>query len=433
MRILSTMALGLCLVAISLPQEKLTLDRAIELGLKNNRHLLAQAEQVNRANSKIAEARAGALPQVDATATYTRFDKVAKATFGPPDNPVTVPLGSIENRSANVKIEQIVDINGLVKTGLRTADELSLSARYRYEQAKSELILDIVTAFSDVLRAMAHVEVAEEAVSNAKERLRITNAQVDAGIAARFDVLRAETQVSQFEQQRLSAVNAVALAKANLNTVLARPVAEPIELDANIDRPAYLKDLALYTKQAREKRPEVLAAASDVKLSNYSKTIASAQNKPTLILNGQWNFNLNTATFNPNKISFTANAILSAPLFDAGIGRAKVRQAEADVRAAELTLQQTTDIVALEVQSALLNLEDAEKRIGVARSGMEQATEGLRLAKIRFEAGVSSPLEISDAEVAYAQARINLVTAEFDYIVSHARLMKATGTNIEGK
>jgi hypothetical protein len=84
--------------------------------------------------------------------------------------------------------------------------------------------------------------------------------------------------------------------------------------------------------------------------------------------------------------------------------------------------------IALEVRTAYLNLQDAAKRLEVARKGLEQATEALRLARVRYEAGVSLQLEISDAELAYTQAQTNLVTAQFDYLDAYAALQKAVGT-----
>jgi len=79
------------------------------------------------------------------------------------------------------------------------------------------------------------------------------------------------------------------------------------------------------------------------------------------------------------------------------------------------------------VRQAYLNLQDAQKRLEVARKGLEQATEALRLARVRFEAGVSPQLEISDAELAFTQAQTNLVNAQFDYLDAYAALLRAIG------
>jgi outer membrane protein len=120
--------------------------------------------------------------------------------------------------------------------------------------------------------------------------------------------------------------------------------------------------------------------------------------------------------------------VLSFPLFDGGITRARVAQAQEDLQIAELNLQQVKESIALEVRTAYLNLQDAAKRLEVARKGLGQATEALRLARVRYEAGVSLQLEISDAELAYTQAQTNLVNAQYDYLDAYAALQKAVGT-----
>jgi outer membrane protein len=89
--------------------------------------------------------------------------------------------------------------------------------------------------------------------------------------------------------------------------------------------------------------------------------------------------------------------------------------------------KQAKEGIALEVRQAYLTLQDAQKRLAVAQKGLAQATEALRLARVRFEAGVSPQLEISDAELAFTQAQTNLVNAQFDYLDAYAALLRAIG------
>ncbi|GBC93618.1 Solvent efflux pump outer membrane protein SrpC [bacterium HR15] len=404
--------------------QPLTLEEAIRMALKGNRALQIAQRTLEKARERVSEARGAGNLQIQSSSTYTRFDRVATARFGPQE----VRLGNIENRVAVLTLTQPVDISGIIRTGVRAASlgyELTL---LDYERTRNELILQVTNAYQNVARAESFVRVAEEALKNAQERLRITRTQVDTGVASRFDLLRAETQVAQNEQALLNARNQVEIAKAALNNLLGRDLNAPVQVVLPDSLPAMEQELDALIHEAYARRPELRAAERNRELARVNIDSARRGNLPTLALNGQWNFNLNTSVFNPRRQTFTATAILSFPVFDGGITRARVEQAREDLQIAEINLQQVKEGIALEVRTAYLNLKDAQKRLEVARKGLEQATEALRLARIRYEAGVSPQLEISDAELAYTQAQTNLINAQFDYLNAYAALQKAVGT-----
>lgn len=404
-------------------QSPLRLEDAIQFALKNNRGFLIAGQNLRKAQARVEEAKGAGRLQIAGDATYTRFDEVAKARFGLQE----IPLGNIDNRTARLTLTQPVDISGIIRTAKQAAALFAEASRLEYEKAKNELILHVTTAYQDVLRAEAFVKVAEEALKNAQERLRITKVQIETGVAAKFDLLRAETQVAANQQALITARNALELAKASFNNVLGRDLNAPVQLVEIAELPSTSKSLEAYVQEALQLRPEVQAAEKNIQLAEKNLVNARRDQLPTMLINGQWQFNLNTAVFNPRRTVFTATAVVSMPIRDGGITAARVAQAENDLESARIGAQQIREGVALEVRSAYLSLKEAEQKIEVAKRGLEQAREGLRLARLRYEAGVAPQLEISDAEVAYTQAQTNLVSARYDYLYAWARLMKAIG------
>lgn len=408
----------------SQPSERLTLDEAIQIALRNNRAVQISARTLDKSRSAVREATGAALPQIQGTATYVRFDRVATARFGLQP----IRLGNIENRTARITLTQVIDINGLIQIAIRAASTALTISELDYERTRNDTILQVTQAYQGVARAEEFVRVAEEALKNAQERLRLIRAQVDAGVAAQFDLLRAETAVAQAEQALLNTRNQRELAVAALNNLLGRDLNTPVQVVKPTALPP-LQEAALdtLTQQAYANRPEILAAERGVQLAQLNIRNAQRGNLPSLILTGQADFNLNTSPFNPRRESYTGTVVLSVPIWDSGITRARVTQARDDVEIAQLRLQQAKEGVALEVRQAYLNLQDAQKRLAVAQKGLEQATEALRLARVRFEAGVSPQLEISDAELAFTQAQTNFVNAQFDYLDAYAALQRAIG------
>lgn len=422
---------GFCLLASCIllgtagaqDSSQLSLDEAIKTALKNNRQFLIAQQNVEKAEDRVREAAGAGQLKVDGSATYQRFDKVAKASFG--NN--QIQLGNIDSKTARVSVAQPIDISGTIRSGVRTASLGLEAAQLDYERAKNDLILSVTNAYEGVARAQAFVIVTEEALKNSQERLRITQVQLDTGVAAQFDLLRAQTQVAQNEQAVISARNTLDLAKANLNNLLGRDLNNPVHIEEPSSLPPVEQELDALVQTAMQMRPEVQAAEKNIQIANRNIFNAKRGILPSLALSGQMDFNFNTSTFNPRNTSFTAVAVLSVPVMDGGVTDAKVEQARSDLKIAQITAAQIKEGVALEVRNAYLNLRDAKQKLEVAERGIAQATEGLRLARVRFEAGVSTPLEISDAEVAYTQAQTNRVNARYDYLNAYASLQRAIG------
>jgi outer membrane protein len=425
-RVLATLvSMSLVLCAWAQGGETLTLQEAVALALKNNRAVQISARSVDKTRNALREARSNANFTIQGNATYTRFDRVAEARFGPQP----VRIGNLENRTARITLTQVVDISGIIRTAIRAANLTLTVSQLEFERTRNDTILQVVQAYQGVARADEFVRVAEEALRNAQERLRIIRAQVDAGVAAQFDLLRAETAVAQAEQAVLNARNQRELAAAALNNLLGRDLSTPVQ----VAKPERLPELQLppletLTQQAFQNRPELIAAQRGVELAQTGIEAARRSLLPNIVLTGQADFNFNTSPFNPRRETYTGVAVLSVPIWDGGTARAREAQARDDLEIAQLRLKQAQEGIALEVRQAYLNLQDAQKRLEVARKGLEQATEALRLARVRFEAGVSPQLEISDAELAFTQAQTNLVNAQFDYLDAYAALLRAIGT-----
>lgn len=404
--------------------EPLTLEDAVSLALRNNRAVQISTLGVDKTRNALREARSNANFTIQGNVTYTRFDRVAESRFGPQ----TVRLGNIENRTARITLTQVIDISGLIRTAVRAANVTLTLSELELARTRNDTILQVVQAYQGVARADEFVRVAEEALRNAQERLRLVRVQVDAGVAAQFDLLRAETAVAQAEQAVLNARNQRELAAAALNNLLGRKLDAPVV----VVKPERLPDetlppLEALTQQSYENRPELIAAQRGIELAQVGIETARRRLLPNIVLTGQADFNLNTSAFNPRRETYTGVAVLSVPIWDGGIARARAAQARDELQIAQLRLQQVQEAIALEVRQAYLNLQDAQKRLAVAQKGLEQATEALRLARVRFEAGVSPQLEISDAELAFTQAQTNVVNAQFDYLDAYAALLRAVG------
>ena len=438
MKVLRFGAVGLAVVlsAGALAQQQpsaLTLQDSIRIALQNSRSLRTVLEDERKANARVREAKGAGLPQLDISANYRRLDRVPKARF-PSFDPVSgtfsfneIEIQPIDSGSGTVSLSQVVDISGVVRTATDAASLFSRIANLDVQRTRNDVVLQVKQAFYDVLRAQELVRVAEESLRNAEVRRKLAQAAVDAGVSPKLDVVRAEAAVAAAQQAVITARNALQLAKSAFNNVLGRRVDEPVELlsaDEQVPEPA---DFNQYLQEALAKRPEMIQANLSISLAEKQVTAAKRDQLPTIVVRGQWDFNLKTSIFQPRDSSFTTIAAVQFKIWDSGQTQGRVEQARADVDKAKIAVENVREGIALEVRNAYLGLQEAREKVAVAEKGLQAATESLRVARLRYEAGVSNQLELSDAELAYTQAEQNLVNARYDLRVAWARLEKAMG------
>jgi outer membrane protein len=431
-------AVGLAVVlsAGALAQQQpsgLTLQDSIRIALQNSRSLRTVLEDERKANARVREAKGARLPQLDISANYRRLDRVPKARF-PSFDPVSgtftfneIEIQPIDSGTGTVSLSQVVDISGVVRTATDAASLFSRIANLDVQRTRNDVVLQVKQAFYDVLRAQELVRVAEESLRNAEVRRKLAQAAVDAGVSPKLDVMRAEAAVAAAEQAVITARNALQLAKSAFNNVLGRRVDEPVELLPVDEQVPESADFNQYLQEALAKRPEMIQANLGISLAEKQITAAKRDQLPTVVVRGQWDFNLKTSTFQPRESSFTTIAAVQFKIWDSGQTQGRVEQARADVDKAKITIENVREGIALEVRSAYLGLQEAREKVAVAEKGLQAATESLRVARLRYEAGVSNQLELSDAELAYTQAEQNLVNARYDLRVAWARLEKAMG------
>lgn len=438
MKVLRFGAVGLAVVlsAGALAQQQpsgLTLQDSIRIALQNSRSLRTVLEDERKANARVREAKGARLPQLDISANYRRLDRVPKARF-PSFDPVSgtftfneIEIQPIDSGTGTVSLSQVVDISGVVRTATDAASLFSRIANLDVQRTRNDVVLQVKQAFYDVLRAQELVRVAEESLRNAEVRRKLAQAAVDAGVSPKLDVMRAEAAVAAAQQAVITARNALQLAKSAFNNVLGRRVDEPVELLPVDEQVPESADFNQYLQEALAKRPEMIQANLGISLAEKQITAAKRDQLPTVVVRGQWDFNLKTSTFQPRESSFTTIAAVQFKIWDSGQTQGRVEQARADVDKAKITIENVREGIALEVRNAYLGLQEAREKVAVAEKGLQAATESLRVARLRYEAGVSNQLELSDAELAYTQAEQNLVNARYDLRVAWARLEKAMG------
>jgi outer membrane protein TolC len=473
------------------PAVRLTLEEAIRTAITNNPNLQATQEEQRRARARIGEARASTGPTVDATANYNRQGPIASFEFseGPGQPTRRVQLGSPNTRTASIDATFRPDLSGRTSASVGIARAGAEAAEATTAATVNDLTQQVQSSYYGALRTQTLVEVRRQAVAAAQEQLRVAQAEFRAGTKPQFDVLRASVQVENLRQNQTVAETNARTAIANLVNLLgiepttqlqltpvpvtplppprtapgtngpapaggarapevpapsqgpgqpangapaqaeapqAPPPAAPTGPSSTPQQPLPADEAAAFAEAAAN-RPEVQRARETVRQNRAQVRFESRARRPELAITGGYQFTPDATGLAAEDRSWRIGAAVSLNLFDAGLIRSRVRQAQAGQEAAEAQLERAEQQVALEVRTALLNLREAEERRQTTAANVEQAQEALRIAQVRYRAGVGTNVEVTDAQVALIEAQTNQVNAEYDFLDAQAQLARALG------
>lgn len=400
-------------VAFAAPVE-LSLSDSVALALKNNPSIKMAQSDKEKSKWGVDEAQAGRLPTVSLGSSYSLKD----------NNPA-----GTDDLSNSLRMNWQLYSGGRVEGQIDQAKRGVSVADLGVEKTKQQLKLDTTSAYFTILQTKNLVDVNQQSVSNLQEHLTSVQAKYDVGVVAKSDVLRAEVELANAQQNLIKAQNNYDLAVAGLlNTMTIDPGTE-LALTDTLGYQKYDKTLD-DSLAAAQVRPDVAQADENVKIAETAIKMAKSGKRPSVSVSASNGW---SGSVLPESGDDNWNVGLSASwsLFDAGSTNAKVKQADASLDKVKEQAVQVKNAAALEVRQNYLSMQEAEKRIDTNKVAVGKAEEDLVIAREKYNAGVGTNLDVIDAQLALTQAKTNEIQALYDYNVSVAKIDKAIGLKAE--
>ena len=405
--------------AVIRPREKLTVDRCVQVALRNSPNILSASHTVNATRSRVGQAWSGYYPQITFTGSYVSRDT---ALPGALNTDTTVRQDGYVGTGALT--QNIIDFG---KTGTQVSirqKDLDAS-REDLRDATGLIVFNVKSAYYGLLRAEKSRNVLRETVALFEKQLEVARGFFEAGERSKFDVTNAEVELSNQKLNLVRAENALRIARVTLNNAMGVPKAPEYTIEDTLSFQKYAITLEEASDRAFLNRPDIRSAAARRESAEGSLSLARKGYLPTL--SGNANYTRGGGTYYLEPDSWSVGVTLTIPFFSGFLTTHQVGEAKENlgtVRANEEALQQN---VLLTVQQVYIKLQEAEERLGVAELTVKQAEENYELAHGRYEEGVGSPIEETDALVKLSNARLNVVAALADYKVAEAELQKAMG------
>ena len=403
---------------------ELSLDDAIERGLKNNLGIILSGTQTAAARAQRLSELQTLLPSVDFKATEAELqtDLPAQGLRIPGIPTIIGPFGYTDLRA--YLTWSLVDLSSL-HNYLAARHNFS-AAQLSAEDAQNLVILTVGNAYLLVLADQSQVESMKAQVATARISLNQAVANHSAGTAPRLDELRARVDYQTIEQRLIVAQDALAKDKLALARVIGLPLQQAINLTDDVPY-APFDDLDVRTliQQAESNRKDLAALVEQTAAAEEQRNAATAARFPTLKFNGDYgDIGVNVKHSHGTG---DASGTLSVPLFkEFGLrGQAQQAQAQLDTQRARLSDMEAQ--VDADVRDALLDIASAQRQVEVARSSRDLANEALSDAQERYKSGVSDNLAVSQAQQSVAQADQQYVSSLYRDNVAKLSLARALG------
>ena len=437
MKIRTILALLLSLSAVATAQEPihLTINRAIDLALQHNQTLEGGRLGIALARAQVDEARSAILPTVALGANYTRNLAPPVFFFPGGDGTVTPITVGLDNAlSATLTLRQPL-FNSSAFGAVKAAKTYTDISREQLRSSGSEVVFNVRQAYYAALLAREMLSVNQLLLANAQENLRNTRSLVRSGLRAEFDSIRAVVQVANQRPQVVQSNDAWQSALDNLRLAMGIADSVAITLDDTLTAPLGKTDLPTIERARgllRDRNPQIKTLELTTEEKRQLIEVNRGERYPKLYLIGQFESQTqfdHGSQFDPQQSSFVG-VNLSYDLFNGGGTGARIDEAQISLEQSVARKSQTELALTTHLAGVLRRIGYAAERIHSSESTIELAQRGYQIATSSYKAGTGTQLQINDADLALAQARVNRLSAIHDYDMAVAELDYLLGNGV---
>jgi outer membrane protein TolC len=402
----------------------LTLQDAMVRARQYSQQVYTATNAALMAHEDTLQAKAGLRPTAEAVSgfIYTQPNGTPSGIYVPNDGPRVYT--------------ELLNLHGDVYNPAKRAEYHRIIAAEAVAQAKKDLaerglVATVTQNFYSMDVAQRKVTNAQASLGEAKDFEDLTEKQERGGEVARVDVVKARLQVRQRERDLQDAQATLDKARIGFAVILFPNYGQEFTVTDDLDNSPKLPPYAEITAMAGKNNPDVRAAEATVQAQNFAITSARAAYLPTLTVDYFYGLQANqVAIHDPeghNLLGSSVVAQLNIPIWNWGINKSKVKQAELDLQLAKNDLSLTQRSLLANLESYYVEAQVATSQLASLRESTTDSVENLRLTRLRYSAGESIAQEVVDAQTLLVQARNAYDDGLVRYRLALANLQTLTG------
>lgn len=440
------LSLVVCLFAISQvghaqqeSQATLNLDltTALKIAHDNNPTIKIAELEIQRVDYAKKEALGNLLPSLSASGQYT--NSIMKSVMFMPES-----FSAMMGGQKYMEIGYKNSYTGTVSAALPLVN-FSLWEQIKSKQNEIDLILEqaraskidmtkqVKDAYFAVLLAKNSLKVLERSINNAKETLKTTQTSFVQGVVSEYDLIRAKVQVNNLNPTYISAKNGLELAILQLKMILSLPQDQEIVFVENLEdfSDRIISVSAAESERAANNNSDIRQLDLNIVSLKHSLRMINSQHLPSLSAFGQYSYQTQADDFKFADYNWVGSAAvglqLSIPIFNGRTVVNKAKQLKISLQELELQKQYASDGIELQIQSAINSMKAAQEQLLVNKDAINQAERGYEIAKVRYQTGTGTILELNDSELSMTQANLNYQQSLYDFLTAQTNLEKVLG------
>lgn len=431
-----------------------TLSNAIERALQYNEGILAAKYGVKKAEAGVTIGRAGFFPKITLQGSYTRLAELPAIEMEMPlydtlELPVfdltgdmigftyapgiigvetfEFPMGETKNYLARVSLQQPLFTWGKILDGYQITRFNLEAQKEDYKRAKNELTFQVTQFFYTILTLKEFLNLSREAYEQAERHLRVVERRYEAGVASKFDLLRAQVQLSNLEPQFIKSQDALEMATIGFKVLLGLPQGTAVLVIGELKYEPVEVELDELIDQALQNNPEIKALRFRKTMVERAVRVVQKTYLPDLIFSANYDYKKPLYFENEWGKDWSITVALQMPLFTGFETLGKIRQSQATLSQTKHGINFLQQSIDLEARSTWLEMEEAEKIVLSQRDNIRQAEEALRIVEERYTQGLATSLEVMDMQLARNQAKANYLQSLSTYLIAQAKIRKIRG------
>ncbi len=416
---------------------ELDLNTSLKIAMDNNPNIKIAELEIQRVDYSRKEAIGALLPSVNAQGSYT--DNVMKQVMFMPESFAALMGGQrfmeigYKNSYTGAISAQLPLVNFTIWQNLKNKQtEIDLIIE-KTRASKIEMRKQVKDAYFTLLLTKSSLNVLEKSYTNALETLKNIENSYKQGVVSEYDYIRAQVSVNNLNPTLINARNSLDLAKMQLKMILSLP--SNINIIVNEELDTYSNKIhsvnTLDINNALVENTELKQMDLNIiSLRNQLKLI-NTQHLPSLTATGNYIYQTQSEDFKFKDYHWVSSASiglnLNIPLFAGMTKINQAKQVKISINALELQKDYLKEGMSLSVQAAVNSMNAAKEQLIANKDAIKQAQRGYEIAKVRYEVGTGTLLELNDSELSMTQSNLNYQQSLYNYLSAQANLEKVMG------
>jgi len=415
-------------------QTSVTLQEAIEMARDNSQRIRQAYEDVRRSSLAVSEGQAGRLPTLSADGRYVN-NVQTPVIFLPEGSPFGTVLRTGMRHNVNLNAQAAVPV---YNAQLNRSIDLARAARNLndviLEVTEREVEIEVQRAFLSGLLTREARDVLESSYQTRVDNLELIRSMYEEGVSPEYDLIRIEVQVENMQPELIRARNDHEGALNYVKLLTGIPVETDISLDGSLaDLFASIPNIVFEADFSDN--PSVVQLEAQRELVEHQIAIERAAYLPSLSAFGNYTIQSQSNDLDITDYNWVTSASvglqIAIPIFDRS-RRYRVEQAEVDRNQLEIQHDFLLESLRAEFQTTSSRLQQVEQSIEAQRRNVAQAERGLRIARVSYENGVHSVVDVNDAELALTEARLNYTNVLSEYVNAVLDIENLLGRSLSG-